>query len=158
MYCQVCKKKTATVHFTELSGKEKVEVHICQDCADEKGFLLDLGNYASELIAELAGKTGFHEGAAPPQRCGACGRTFSDFKAKGRLGCGECYDAFGSVLAGIIRKIHGNAAHTGKSPDISGDAIKRRLLEKHRRELNELVRQERFEEASKLRDIIKSME
>ncbi len=156
MYCQICSKKTATVHFTELARNKKVEVHICQDCADEKGFLLDIGSYAAELAAELPGKKG--AGREPPAVCGGCGMRYSDFKSSGRLGCGACYEVFRHNLGAIIRKIHGSGVHVGKTPELSGEAVKRRVLEQHRRKLRELVSQERFEDASRLRDIIKNLE
>lgn len=157
MYCQICKKKSATVHFTELNEGKKVEVHICQDCADEKGFLLDMGNYASKLFSGLAGKkTGVEK--TSDEACRSCGMKYSDFKSSGRLGCGECYEVFRLKLGGVIRKIHGSSLHVGKSPDLTGEALRRREIEQHRRKLRELVSQERFEEASRLRDKIKSME
>ncbi len=157
MYCQICTKKTATVHFTELAGNKKVEVHICQDCADEKGFLLDIGSYAAELATGLPGKKGAVR-EPPAAACGECGMRYSDFKSSGRLGCGACYEVFRHNLGAIIRKIHGSGVHVGKTPDLSGEAVKRRLLEQHRRKLRELVSRERFEDASKLRDIIKNLE
>lgn len=157
MYCQICNKKSATVHFTELSGSKKVEVHICQDCVDEKGFLLDMGNYASKLFSGLPEKKA-GGGKTSADACRACGMKYSDFKSSGRLGCGVCYEVFRLKLSEVIRKIHGSSLHAGKTPDLSGEALRRREIEQHRRKLRELVSQERFEEASKLRDRIKSME
>lgn len=158
MYCQICSKKTATVHFTELAGAKKVEVHICQDCADEKGFLLDMGSYAAELMSDAAGKKAPEKEAPKGAGCHVCGMKYADFKSSGRLGCGACYEVFRNNLGGIIRKIHGSGLHVGKTPDLSGEALKRRTLDQHRRRLREMVIQERFEEASRLRDIIKSLE
>ena len=157
MYCQICNRKTATVHFTELSGNKKAEVHICQDCADEKGFLLDIGNYAAELAAGLPREKEARRDPAAPV-CRECGMRYSDFKSSGKLGCGACYEVFRHNLGAIIRRIHGSGVHVGKTPDLSGEAVKRRVLEQHRRKLRELVSQERFEDASKLRDIIKNLE
>lgn len=157
MYCQICNKKTATVHFTELAGGKKVEVHVCRDCADEKGLLLDAGGYAAGLWAQAGGGVkaeGFPQG----KTCGICGMAYSDFRSSGRLGCGACYDSFKTGLAGIIRRIHGGAVHVGKSPVLSEEALKMRVLRQHRKKLRELVSQERFEEASRVRDIIKNLE
>jgi protein arginine kinase activator len=157
MYCQICRKKSATVHFTELSGNKKVEVHICRDCADEKGFLLDLGSYAAELFSGLKDKRK-PEDSSGAQECGLCGMKYADFKSSGKLGCGDCYTAFAGNLSGVIRKIHGSSVHAGKTPGLSGELLKRRELARRRRELRELVSQERFEEASRMRDLIKSLE
>jgi protein arginine kinase activator len=158
MYCQICKKKIATVHFTEISENKKVEIHICRDCAEDKGFLLDIGSYPLGLKYGPEADKGKEKEPAVQPRCSLCGMKYSDFRKSGKLGCGNCYEVFGEKLERIIKKIHGNSVHLGKTPDLSGEAQKRRLLERRRRKLKELVSQERFEEASRLRDIIKSME
>lgn len=157
MYCQVCNKKTATVHFTELAGGKKIEVHVCRECADEKGLLLDSGGYGAQLWAHAGAGV---KGDSPPhgRTCVSCGMAYSDFKSSGRLGCCACYESFKTSLAGIIRRIHGAGLHAGKSPELSGSALKMRMLSQHRKKLRELVSQEKFEEASRIRDIIKSLE
>ena len=37
MVCNVCHKKPASVHFKHVSNNKVVEVHLCDDCAHEKG-------------------------------------------------------------------------------------------------------------------------
>ncbi len=154
MDCQICGKNSATIHFTELSGGKKIEVHVCRHCADEKGLLIDAGQYA----AELWDKPGGGRSDSKTFACRVCGMKYSDFKASGRLGCGACYEAFRDELGPVIQKIHGSSVHLGKAPDLSGEALRRRILFQHRRKLRELVSQERFEEASRIRDVIKNLE
>ena len=38
MLCQVCKKREATIHFTNVVGSKVEKIHICPHCAEEKGF------------------------------------------------------------------------------------------------------------------------
>ena len=37
MLCDMCKKKEATVHFTEIINEEVTELHMCEECAKTKG-------------------------------------------------------------------------------------------------------------------------
>ena len=45
-----------------------------------------------------------------------CGLAYSEFKAKGRIGCPACYDAFAAVLIPLLEKVHNASKHTGKHP------------------------------------------
>ncbi|MBD4938639.1 protein-arginine kinase activator protein McsA, partial [Xanthomonas citri pv. citri] len=35
MICQECHERPATFHFTKVVNGEKIEVHICEQCAKE---------------------------------------------------------------------------------------------------------------------------
>ncbi|MEZ0230268.1 MAG: UvrB/UvrC motif-containing protein [Planctomycetota bacterium] len=37
MICESCHQNLATVHLTEIVAKQKKELHLCEDCAREKG-------------------------------------------------------------------------------------------------------------------------
>ena len=43
MQCQICGKKPAIVHFTEIVNNKKSEFHVCEKCAEEKGYHVPLG-------------------------------------------------------------------------------------------------------------------
>ncbi|HEY8506602.1 MAG TPA: UvrB/UvrC motif-containing protein, partial [Gemmataceae bacterium] len=72
------------------------------------------------------------------------------FQAAGRLGCPHDYEAFGTALAGLLERIHRADRHGGKVPrrHPGGDA-------ELRRQLRRAVREERFEDAARLRDLIR---
>jgi ATP-dependent Clp protease ATP-binding subunit ClpA len=36
MKCENCREREATVHYTEIEGPEKKEVHLCQECHRQK--------------------------------------------------------------------------------------------------------------------------
>jgi len=38
MLCQICGKNTATLHFTQIVENKMSEYHLCEQCAEEKGF------------------------------------------------------------------------------------------------------------------------
>ena len=95
-----------------------------------------------------------------PERCGRLSaRSGSAYQldcpsARGRLGCPSCYTVFQTALEPLLEKIHGGTRHVGKAPDESSavDRSRERRLVALRRELQAVVREERYEEAAGLRD------
>ena len=163
MLCNVCGLEEATIHLTEIINTKMVELHLCEQCAYEKG--TDVKQYFnfSELLEGLA--EGTEAGVKPAGekkevlRCKSCGITFDEFGKSGRLGCPECYQTFAKLLAPLIKRIHRATSHIGKKPaKISGEVkFHMELRELHER-LRKLVEQEAFEDAAKVRDLIKQLE
>ncbi|MBW2271532.1 MAG: UvrB/UvrC motif-containing protein [Deltaproteobacteria bacterium] len=113
--CQCCNQREAKIHFTELKDQKKTEMHLCEVCAQEKNMVLAFPSLLSTLVkggAEMASG----EAEAVSSVCPRCGLAYSDFKAKGRIGCPACYDAFAAVLIPLLEKVHNASTHTGKRP------------------------------------------
>lgn len=91
-------------------------------------------------------------------RCENCGITYFEFERKGRLGCPQCYEAFGSMLKPILNRMQMAPSHLGKIPRKS---LQKRLLDDRilalQGRLNTAISEERFEEAATLRDQISDM-
>ena len=113
--CQCCNQREAKIHFTELKDKKKTEMHLCEVCAQEKNMMLAFPSLLSTLVKggaeSIAG-----EAEAVSSVCPRCGLAYSEFKAKGRIGCPGCYDAFAAVLIPLLEKVHNASNHTGKCP------------------------------------------
>jgi protein-arginine kinase activator protein McsA len=108
---------------------------------------------ASETAAPPAPKP---EPVAP---CPACGLTFADFRASGRLGCHQDYEHFKKQLLPLLEKIHGATQHTGKIPLRLGQRVeKQKVLTALRKDLNAAIQREEYERAAELRDKIKVLE
>jgi len=164
MLCDVCAKFPATVHLTEIIDEQMNELHLCEDCARHKSAAMEQQFGLSDLLAGMADfeKPSGKEEEAVTIKCPSCGLTYADFKKIGRLGCGECYNAFRKYLAPLLKRIHGSSQHIGKNPAKTKVAIKPYkkkigLLEL-KTQLQAAIRQEAFEEAARLRDQIKEME
>ncbi len=162
MVCNVCGLEEATIHLTEIINSKMVELHLCEQCAYEKG--TDVKQYFnfSELLEGLTeGSEGIAKQAEKKEvlRCKSCGISFDDFGKSGRLGCPECYQTFSKLLIPLIKRIHRSTQHIGKKPTkISGEVkFHMELRELHER-LRKLVEQEAFEDAAKVRDLIKQLE
>lgn len=162
MLCNVCGLEEATIHLTEIINSKMVELHLCEQCAYEKGTDVKQFFNFSEL---LEGLSEVGETSAKPtekkeaQRCKGCGISFDEFGKSGRLGCPECYQTFSKLLTPLIKRIHRSTQHMGKKPTkISGEVkFHMELRELHER-LRKLVEQEAFEDAAKVRDLIKQLE
>jgi protein arginine kinase activator len=86
-------------------------------------------------------------------RCPACGFAIADYADHQQLGCAACYTAFARQLAGPIRSWHGTNRHVARSAD-AGAAAQRADLD---RRLRDAVAAERFEEAARLRDHLRTL-
>ena len=160
MECQSCHSKKATVHLTEIVGnKEKKELHLCDQCAQQEG---KSGMEIMGLISSAFGAGGKTAGGAETTeiKCPSCGLAYAEFRSRGRLGCPQCYEVFREALEPLLEKIHGKDKHVGKTPN--GPPAADRSKEKHlvalRRQLQAAVKDENYELAAKLRDELKRAE
>ncbi len=161
MFCDICGKNAATVHLTEIIDNQMNELHLCEECARKKSEEMEQQFGLSDLLAGMAelGKP-VKEKEAVHAKCANCGLTYADFKKIGRLGCGECYDAFRKYLGPLLKRIHGSNQHVGKIPGKSARVVKPKTndLQDLRTKLQLAVEAEAFEEAAKIRDQIKEIE
>lgn len=161
MLCDRCKKNNATVHITKINNGVMNEEHLCPACAQASGQLF---NAKPEI-----GWQNLFGGFAQPvqtQRCSVCGRSYADFAKSGKMGCPQCYREFALQLPPLLQRIQGGLQHRGKAPlgslqqqaeaAIEGDANQE--IARLKKELSQLVAEERFEEAAQLRDKIKAAE
>ncbi len=171
MLCQHCNQKEATTHIKKNINGHKEEMHLCSECAAELGvmdeFRMDtmndlfgdtfLGNFLGAGVAAMNSLAGV-------DRCSTCGSSFSDIINSGHIGCSDCYDRFGEKLEPSIRKIHGKTKHIGKfvsydekSEDNSEKKAEINTIDSLKNQLQQAIKEQRFEDAAVLRDKIKDM-
>ena len=161
MVCDSCGHKQATVHLTEIVNDQTKELHLCEECAREKGALMGQQFGLTDLLASLVGIesepiTKGEKGA----KCPNCKMTYNDFRKYGRLGCGDCYVAFKDSLTPLLKKIHGSNQHVGKVPSggVKTTVKARTELQELQMRLQKAIEMEEFEEAARIRDEIKKDE
>lgn len=160
MLCDICQKKQATVHLTEIVDEVMAELHLCEDCAREKSIKMEQQFSLGDLIAGLSD---FGKQAEEIEKvkliCPSCGLSYEDFRKTGRLGCSDCYIAFKKYLASLLKKIHGSSQHLGKTPSRLPKVVKMKSeLQELKTRLQYLIETENFEEAAKVRDKIRELE
>ena len=105
--------------------------------------------------------------------CKSCGLSFDDIVNNGRLGCPDCYDTFESRLDPILKRMQGSNRHIGRLGEIPEKKVnvkkpvakkakepkkdEESKIEKLEKDLKEAVKEERYEDAAKIRDEIKKL-
>jgi len=170
MKCALCNQNVATVHLTEIFNKVKREIHLCEQCAREKGFATKIPFWATELPEKKPAAP--QEPPAAPQKvqaqgpadelagaCPVCNLTFAEFRANGRLGCANDYTVFRKGLVPLLEKIHGGCEHRGKVPAHFEERLERqKKVATLRQALHRAIQTEAYEDAARLRDEIRALE
>ena len=158
MQCQRCNNNVASVHLTEIIKGEKMEKHLCEQCAKEEGYTIKTHVSLQDLLSAFISAHGEASDMAETT-CPDCGMSYVDFRNEGRLGCPNDYEIFREALDPLMEKVHGTVEHTGKVPSRAGESQrKQRDLMSLRRQLRTAVEREDYEEAARLRDLIKEKE
>ncbi len=140
------------VYITFVTADGVVKKAIPQSQAESDG-LLEPDAY------NLIGSIDLPKPKASGRSCPVCGLTQKDFEKRGRLGCPECYRAFEDVLPSILKRMHRGSLHVGKVPrDSSKEEVLKNRLQYLEKELQDAIRNERFEDAAELRDQIRDLE
>ncbi len=174
MLCDRCQKRDAKILYTEIINGVKKEQHLCEECATdytsfqmEKPLMnsdLTLGDLLSTLLDSYTSSDKKKPGEENPSlTCSSCGTTYEEFIQKGRFGCAKCYRSFNEQLGKTLKSIQGAEIHTGKRPRGFVTTTADRKLkdipetEKLSLKLQEAIEKEEFEEAARLRDLIRQM-
>ena len=92
-------------------------------------------------------------------KCPVCGKTYTDFRRTGKLGCPECYRVFKEPLSAVLRQIHSDYKHTGKIPgNMRAKLSLQRQIELLKNSLKDAVKNEDYETAAKLHKEIQELE
>jgi len=165
MLCDNCKEREAIINLTQVEHDSKVTLHLCEQCAQQKGvetggavMKSPLGNF----LGALGKGASLVPAGADGVRCPACGSSLRDFRDTGRLGCDQCYAAFDAHLRDLLRRLHGSSQHVGERYETPGEAggepdPRSRLLDL-KAQLRRAVEGENFELAAELRDQIRVLE
>jgi len=108
----------------------------------------------ASLECPVCGEFVLHDGASVA--CPECGMRFMEFRQQGRLGCPHDYEVFRSGLEALLERIHRATRHVGKVPRRgAGGAGEQAEVVDLRRRLRLAVESESYEEAARLRDILR---
>lgn len=178
MLCDNCRKREANVRYSENINGRKKELHLCEECSKKLGIgkmdfnmPIDFSSFFGGLLEDFE-TTDFMPlfDEVRALKCDNCGYTFEDIVNTGKLGCGNCYDVFEERLDPIIKKIQGSNRHVGRTGKIIDSKIGKKFnenkdnkkevskIEKLQNDLKEAIKDERYEDAAKIRDEIKKLE
>ena len=188
MLCDNCGKREANVRYSENINGSKKELNLCEECSKKLGITnidfsmpIDFSSFFGEVMEDFATPEFmplFNEIKA--LKCNKCGSTFEDIANTGKLGCGNCYNVFEERLDPIIRRMQGANRHVGRVGKIIDGKIEQKVsnqtsqkedksnkpeeskkqnqLENLQEQLKQAIKEERYEDAAKIRDDIKKIE
>lgn len=174
MQCEQCQQNQATVHVTHIENGEKIEQHLCENCAKKMqtfnfgdSNLISFDDFFTGLLNMATGASAYPQSlgnknksyATHGVQCPSCKMTYDEFKKTGKLGCATCYQVFEHHLYPVIKRIHGNINHTGKLPQRAATDLKvKRKIKQLNEELQRAIEEEAYEKAAQIRDQIRALE
>ena len=181
MKCENCGKNYANVKYTQIINGEKKQMFLCEECSQKLGlndihfnmpinftnFLTDFFDDMNDinLIPSIGGQSSLN--------CSKCGLNWDDFLHTGKFGCSNCYSDFEARIDPILRSMQGATNHIGRIGEVkSGNNVKQNLddkmetkqneeqnkIDKLKEDLKQAIKEERYEDAAKIRDEIKKNE
>lgn len=156
MKCESCNKKHANVHITEIHNDDKLERHLCEDCAQSVTDNFSKMPSPSDILTNLISQVAPEIGEMSKIVCPVCNISYLEFRSQGRLGCPMDYTAFEKGLVPLLEKMHGSSQHVGKVPPTAGrEVIEKNRLIQLRKDLNIAVEKEDYETAALIRDEVR---
>jgi protein arginine kinase activator len=156
--CSECQRPIG-VRYSELCNDSLVEQVHCNECP--------------VLLAKLHGRRSEHfTGQVKVDSesglcCGSCGTTLEAVQTGNPLGCSECYEVFGDIIAEALAKSQeissklikrsNQQLHIGRSPGETVEMSPSLRLLALNEALDETISREDYEQAAWLRDQIKEL-
>ena len=181
MLCQKCNKNEANVKYTQIINGEKKQMFLCEDCSEKLGINdihfnmpINFTSFLTDFFDDMNDISLMPSiGAAKTLSCSKCGLDWDDFLHTGKFGCSNCYSDFESRIDPILRSLQGATNHIGRLGDVkTGNEVKRNLddkmtekqesnlseVDKLKEDLKNAIKEERYEDAAKIRDELKKHE
>lgn len=163
MLCSKCNQKEAVVAVTEVKNKQKVQIHLCADCAqnhtpciEQPSFFYSVNTLLGQFLEALTAKAQEQESQI---KCNRCGLSLNELRKTGRFGCEHDYDVFAEQLQPIMVHIHGANQHCGKVPAYFPQIEQQRnTLADLQQRLKAVIAEEQYEAAAQIRDEIRKLE
>ena len=178
MLCENCGKREANVRYSENINGVKKEMNLCEECSRKLGIAdkmdfrmpsLDFSNLFGSFLEDFSTPDFIPLLNEVKQiKCDSCGSTFDDIINTGRYGCANCYDVFENRMDPILKKLQGANRHNGRLGKVSDNNVKfdnnegikaenktDNKLKKLQSDLKLAIKEERYEDAAKIRDEIK---
>ena len=161
MLCDKCKKQESCYHSTLVVNGEVKSTHLCEDCAVKEGVFNTVRTSIFDEFKTLTNFLGFDDFA--DKVCPNCNWTLRQFKNLGKLGCGECYNAFEQEIEDIVKRIQPYTEHNAENiefnvQDKKSEMSKQQKLINLKSDLQKAIKEERYEDAGAINKEIKKLE
>ena len=169
--------KQRPFHITEIQDNKPVQFDLCEDCLSAyvgHGNDMKTSPPASEMEKMVNELFQFMLGGIKPKvqlqekpSCPHCNSSYADIVKAGKVGCPNCWEHFEQELDAVIRRVQSeNIQHTGKVPKKWKEkqlkeqksqipvAFKMEIIKSN---MQKFIEAEKYEEAAKLRDVLKAL-
>ena len=181
MKCENCGKNNANVKYTQIINGEKKQMFLCEECSEKLGINdihfnmpINFTSFLTDFFDDMSNVSFMPTlGDVETLKCSKCGLSWDDFLHTGKFGCSNCYDDFENRIDPILRSLQGSTNHIGRLGEVrKGNNVKQNLddkiqnkenkavkkLDKLKDDLKQAIKEERYEDAAKIRDEIKKEE
>lgn len=145
MYCQRCQMHPASRQVMDPQGHPHF---LCEGCATQVAVF---GTLQKMLLPAL-----MKPNLPAQQSCPSCHNTWQELNQLSHLGCPDCYRHFRLALESSLTRLHGQTVHTGRRP-AQPAPTPHDPAEELRKQLEQAVAEERYEDAARLRDELKGL-
>lgn len=168
MLCDNCGKHEARIKLTQIINGKKTEMMICEQCGQKMGVAdigfempIDISNFLDDFEIENDSFMPFNT-ITKEIKCDKCNMTYQDFLDNGKFGCEECYKTFGYKIDSVLKRIQGTDRYLGKKASHNENNKTQEVktdnkLKELQNKLKQAIKDERYEEAAKIRDEIKTL-
>lgn len=158
MKCEICGEKEAVLFVQQVTATRTIEMHICLDCAKEKGISTSF-SVKNKFAGNFLDKEQNANNSAENVSCPICGLTLADLRRQNLSGCPECYTVFKSEIFSILKSYKIEGTYHGslpkKLPNFRSTLTDRMFFQT---KLAEAVAIEDYEKAAVYRDRLKALD
>lgn len=164
MSCDKC-GKPSVYHSKLIVNGVTQTTNLCRDCAIKEGvFTAEPVSIFDDMLSVFSDFLPFEKVA--DIKCPVCKTTLREYKNTNRLGCPNCYETFRDEINEVLKKITPNIRHkeisntniNEEKPEKKQRESKQEKISRLKQELALAVKEERYEDAGKLKKKITALE
>ncbi len=161
MQCDKC-GKPSVYHSTLIVNGVSQTRNLCRDCAIKEGVFATETSLFDDMFSAFADFLPFEKVA--DISCPVCKTTLRSFKSTNLLGCPNCYDAFRDEISAVVKRIAPFETHKENPRKLDKKRPEKTTITKAekianlRAEMAKAVKDERYEDAGKLKKKIQKLE
>ncbi|HJD06236.1 MAG TPA: UvrB/UvrC motif-containing protein [Candidatus Onthoplasma faecipullorum] len=162
MQCDRC-GKPSVYHSTLIVNGVSQTTNLCRDCAIKEGvFNSAPTSIFDDMFSAFADFMPYEQ--VQDITCPVCKTTLREFKNTSKLGCPNCYDAFREEISNIIGRIAPYSTHKVESLTQTKEKPSKKVETKEekikqlREDMALAVKEERYEDAGKIKKQIQRLE
>ena len=158
MNCDRC-GRPSVYHSTLIVNGVSQTTNLCRDCAIKEGVFEASPTTLFDDMFDVFSDFLPYEKVSDVV-CPVCKTSLRDFKSSLQLGCPNCYEAFRNEIKSIVNKIAPFNTHkqVGIKKELATKNSKEDKVAELRAEMAKAVKEERYEDAAKLKKQIKKLE